>query len=292
MNHSLEALPEWARAVFPDPGRAVLRNVPEEVYHATKGLISKSALDEVARSLAHYRYSVDAEPEPDTTATIIGRCFHTITLEPDLTDEKIVKLPDFGDMRSSKNRDTRDAWLVSEGFGRTPLKPDDYATVVAMRDAVHRHPAARKLMRRGESEVTALWTDPATGLRCKSRADRLVAMDGVFVDLKSANDASPEMFARAAANFRYHVQDAFYSRAFEENDIHIENFVFVVVEKEPPYAVAVYQLDDTARRRGEQLYMREMRALAEAILSDRWPGYGDAVMPLALPKWATPDEAD
>jgi hypothetical protein len=116
-------------------------------------------------------------------------------------------------------------------------------------------------------------------------------MDGVFADLKSAVDASPHEFARAAASRRYHVQDAKYSRAFEENDLHIEHFVFIVVEKEYPYCVAVYQLDETARLKGEELYMAELRRMAECREKDYWPGYGDKIMDMRLPGWATMTES-
>jgi len=286
MHPALVTLPDWAAKFFPSPGKGIVYDLPEEQ------LISKSGLDVVAQSLLHFHYSLGVLEDDPTPTQIIGRAFHVITLEPDLTDDKIVVLPDHGDMRSSTNRKLREAWLADEGRGRQPLKEVDYNTVIAMRDSVHAHPAARKLMRKGRSEVTAVWTDPATGLRAKARADRLVEMDGVFVDLKSALSAAPDEFRRAAANNRYHVQDAFYSRAFEENGVHISNFVFVVCEKTPPYAVACYQLDDTARMRGEQLYMREMRLLADAIEHDRWPGYSSKVEDLSLPKWATPDEAD
>lgn len=289
MHPALAELPSWAAPFFPAPGRGVIHDLPEEQYHGTKALISKSALDIAARSLYHYRYSLDVHQDEDADALRIGHAFHAATLEPDLLDSKVIVMPDFGPMQSSKNRALRDAWIDEEAAGKTWLKQHEFDHVIAMRDAVHRHPAARTVMRRGRAEVTAVWTDPETGLRCKSRADWLSSMDGVFVDLKSAIDASPGGFRRAAANNRYHVQDAFYSRAFEENNIHIANFVFVVVEKEPPHAVAVYQLDDTARLKGEELYMAELRALREAIDSDVWPGYGDSVQDLRLPGWATMD---
>lgn len=287
--HPAFELPEWAEPYFPNPGKGIIYNLPESDYHGTKALVSKSALDVVNQSLLHYRYGLDSPREEETDAMRIGSAFHIATLEPDLTDEKIIVLPDFGPMQSSKNRALREKYIEDECNGRIVLKQHELDLVIAMRDSVHRHPAARALLRRGKPEVTAMWTDPETGLRCKSRADWLVALDGVFVDLKSALSAAPRPFARAAADQRYHVQDAFYSRAFEENDIHITNFVFVVCEKEPPYAVACYQLDETARLKGEELYMKELRTLATAIETDTWPGYGDNVMDLRLPGWATYD---
>lgn len=289
MHPKLKELPAWAS---PWPGKAIIRDLPAEQYHGTKSIISKSGLDIFGeQSPLHYLASLDADPEVRTEAMAIGSAFHVRTLEPDLYNKKICVLPDFGDMRSSRNREVRDAFIRDEAGGKEVIKAEQHELVCAMADSVRRHPAAKRLLSRGESEVTALWTDPDTGLPCKSRGDYVSDMAGVFVDLKSALSAAPHEFKRAAANNRYHVQDAFYSRAFEENGIHIKNFVFVVVEKEPPYAVACYQLDETARLKGEELYMAELRRLRQCIDTDTWPGYGDAIIDLALPGWATMTES-
>lgn len=283
------SLPEWAQ---PWPGKAIISDLPEDLYHGTKSIVSKSSLDIFGgQSPLHYHYHLSSPPEERTDAMNIGSAFHVLTLEPDLFRSKVAILPEFGPMQSSTNRALRDAWIRDEGRGRTIIKQAQFDIIEPMANAVRAHPAARKLMLDGESEVTALWTDPHTGIRCKARADRLVSMRGVFVDLKSALCAAPGAFMRAAVDHRYHVQDAFYSRAFEENGIHIEHFVFVVVEKEPPFAVAVYQLDETAKLKGEELYMDELRRLRECIDSDVWPGYGDHVQDLKLPMWATMTES-
>lgn len=286
MIHTLP-LPAWAEPYFGPglPGRAVLDNVADEDYHNTPALVSKSALDIVNANLERYRWSLDQPPAPDTDATRIGRALHCLALEPEYFSRRFVELPDFGDMRSSKNRELRDAWLRDEAPGKTPMSPHHVQMVRDMANSIRRHPAAKKLMRRGRPEVTACWTHDRTGLRCKSRADWLADIDGVFVDVKTAADASKEAFRRAAAEHRYHVQDAFYSRAFHENGIPIKHFVFVVVEKEPPYSVAVYQLGEASRLVGEAMYERDLTSLRTAIDSDEWPGYGNGVMDLDIPSW-------
>jgi hypothetical protein len=288
MHPALEFLPPWAD---PWPGKAILRNLPDTAYHNTKSIVSKSALDIFARTPAHYHATLDAPPRIATEPMKIGSAFHVLTLEPDLFNQKVIIQPDFGPMQSSTNRKIRDAWIKDEAAGRTIIKEDDFTLIQHMANAVRRHPAARKLMRDGEAEVTALWTDSETGLPCKCRADWLAQMHGVYIDLKSALDASPHYFARAAADQRYHVQDAFYSCGFGENNAHIDHFVFIAVEKEPPYAVGVYQLDETAKLKGEELYMDELRRLRDCINSDVWPAYGDGVQDLALPFWATRTES-
>lgn len=296
MHPALATLPEWALPYMGKgkPGRGIIYDLPEELYHGTKSLISKSSLDIFGElSPFHYLAHLSQElEERDKDAFRIGGAYHVAVLEPDLYRQKVVTMPDFGPMQSSTNRKIRDAWLKEELNGRIWLKQAENQLVMDMRDVMFASREGKKLLGRGgRAEVTALWTCPETGLRCKSRGDWVHDDHGLFVDLKSAISAKPSVFKRHAADRRYHVQDAMYSRAFEENDIHIEHFIFLVQEKTFPYAVAAYQLNDTARLRGEDLYMRELRQLRQCIDDDYFPSYSadGNVMPLDLPPWAAKD---
>ncbi|MES2347014.1 MAG: PD-(D/E)XK nuclease-like domain-containing protein [Pseudomonadota bacterium] len=296
MHPALSTLPAWSLPFMGSggPGRGIIHGLPEADYHGTKALISKSALDVFGgKSPFHYLASLDAELEDRFLPQFrIGGAYHVAVLEPDLYRQKVVTMPNFGPMQSSTNRATRDAWFKHELNGRIWLTPIENHQIIAMRDVMLASREGKKLLTiGGQPEVTALWTCPETGLRCKSRGDWVHADHGIFVDLKSALSAAPWSFKRASGEHRYHVQDAMYSRAFEENDIHIEHFVFLAQEKEYPYAVAAYQLNDSARLRGEDLYMRELRALRQCIDDDYFPSYSPTgeVMALDLPPWVLND---
>ena len=72
----------------------------------------------------------------------------------------------------------------------------------------------------------------------------------LIVDLKTTMDASPDAFARTAANFNYPLQAAYYVDGLQAAGIAspdaVTSFVFLVVEKTPPYGVAVYTLPEDA----------------------------------------------
>lgn len=296
MHPALSTLPAWSLPYMgrDKPGRGIIHGLPESEYHGTKALISKSSLDIFGdQSPFHYLASLDAPLEDRNLPQFrIGSAYHVGVLEPDLFDAKVIRMPDFGPMQSSINRRVRDEWINTEAVGRIYLTAAEWHQVIAMRDVLLRSRLGRKLLSAGgRAEVTALWTCPETGMRCKSRADWLHADHGIFVDLKSALCASPQAFRRASVDHRYHVQDAMYSRAFEENDVPIEEFVFLVQEKTYPYAYASYQCTVSAKLRGEELYMRELRQLRACIDNDYFPSYSptDDVMPLDLPAYAAKD---
>lgn len=282
----------------------IYNDISNADYHALDG-ISKSGLDQVARSPAHYRAWLD-EPRKQTEAFSIGTEAHRLILEPDAISLGIRK-PAFG--RRSKWE--RIGWLKffseysSEAShilelpaaewdaeftrltGRYLLAQEKFDAVRAMRESVYAHPSAADLLENGVAEQTIVWIDADTGELCRCRPD-WVHDNCILVDLKTTDDASPQAVVRSIAKWRYHVQAAFYSDGFAvaHNLSEPRPFVLVFVEKAPPYAVGVYVLDHDAMDRGRELYRRDLARLAEAKSSECWDAYSTEIETIELPKWA------
>ena len=124
------------------------------------------------------------------------------------------------------------------------------------------------------------------GIECRCRPDA-VTERGVIVDLKTTRDASPEEFARSIAQYRYHVQAAFYSdgyrAAFGEAP---RGFVFIAVETEAPYLVAVYVASEAMTQRGRIDYQADLDTFRWCRDHNDWPGYSGHPLTIDLPKWA------
>jgi exodeoxyribonuclease VIII len=263
-------------------------NIPAEIYHRRElGVVNKGALDQLARTPAHYRAWIDGAEQEETPALVFGRALHALVLEPSLFAHEWALRPDFGDLRTKVGKESRDAWQA-EHEGVTVLPADDWTRLHAMRDAVMAHPVAGKLFDGGMSEATAVWIDRRTGLLCKARFDQWRDDLLLIGDLKSTEDASPGAFSRSIARYRYHVQDAHYSAGAAALGFPAR-FVFVAVEKTAPFAVGVHMLDVESASRGEELRAREMDLLNECLRTDTWPGYPDQVNTIALPNWAFSD---
>jgi hypothetical protein len=261
------------------------RNVEAERYHQRiSGVVSKGALDQFARSPAHYRAWLETG-SADTPAFVFGRAFHCALLEPDLFEQTYAAEPDFGDCRRKENKARRDAWREDNG-GRISLGTDDSARIRGMIAAVRRHPLASKMMRDGVPEVTVTWQDSETDLPCKIRGDWWAERLRMVIDAKSCFDASPDAFRKDVARYRYHVQDALYRSGFAAAGKQIDHFVFVAVEKEPPYAVGVYSLDPDGIGRGYTRARIEIDRMAECVSRNDWPAYSTSIQTLELPPWA------
>jgi exodeoxyribonuclease VIII len=111
--------------------------------------------------------------------------------------------------------------------------------------------------------------------------------EGVIVDLKTCEDASPVGFARSVAKFRYHVQAAFYQQGLNEHNITgFEKFIFIAVEKSAPFNIGIYKLDYEAIEQGELEIARNLETYRICKETNRWGGYATEVQKLSLPKYA------
>ena len=114
-------------------------------------------------------------------------------------------------------------------------------------------------------------------------------IDDLIVDLKSTEDASAAGFSRSCANYRYHVQAAYYlDIANAVMDRRFTAFVFIAVEKSPPYQVAVYHADYEMIMAGRMEYRRLVDLYHECRVFDHWPGLNDGrIEAISLPRLAT-----
>ena len=263
-----------------------LAKVPYEEYHRKiLGVVSKTALDHVDRSPAHYKTWVEMPEGEPTPALLFGQAFHCALLEPDEFAKAFTAEPDFGDCRYGANKARRDQWRL-ENAGKIQISPASMEAIAGMVASVRAHPMGGRMIRDGTPELTARWIDEQTGLRCKCRVDYYVPSLEMVVDAKSTDDASEDEWNRSVAKYLYHVQDAIYRAGMSAAGHPIRHFILLAVEKSPPYAVAAYELDADAIGKGYSRARHNIARLAESVRTNRWPAYSDSIRTLQLPPWA------
>lgn len=265
----------------------VYADVPFEEYLRWDA-VSQSGLGELLRSPAHMKASIESLDVSDSDALRIGRAVHCAVLEPDAFagSARFGVLPDGTDFRTTAGKALRDKIKAS---GATAIKQPEYDKVCAMRDALFAHSAAGKLLKSdGPTELSLVWVDEATGVLCKARHDKHAASigGGVILDVKSTVDASAEEFAKSVYNFGYHRQGAFYLRGASALDLPVAHYAILAVEKEAPYAVAVFRLMEAALDAGDDEVGALLARYKRCEERGEWPAYPSTVQDLALPDWA------
>lgn len=262
----------------------VYDDVPEDEYHADPSLSSTGARL-LVDCPAKYRHTAD-HGERHSAAFDLGKAAHALVLGVGAP----VRVVDADDWRTKAAREERDA---ARADFETPMLRKDWERVCAMAEALLRHPTARAWVEHGRPEVSLFWSDPRHDVPCRARIDYLRDTSRVvLVDIKTTTNASPAAFTRSVASYGYHVQAAWYQTG-ARHLLDLDEpppFVFLVQEKEPPYLVGVYELDDDALTAGRHLASRAVAIWRECTDRGEWPAYPAQV--LTLPRWATTTPED
>ncbi len=265
---------------------AELIDVSMNNYHALPR-ISKSRLDNIHRSPQHYKYVLDNPADP-TQAMIEGSIFHKLVLEPDTFDLEYAVMPEIIDRRT---KDGKAAWeaFCAECGDRISVQKPTLTQLTAQADSLRACSIAKNLLSNGNAEQSIVWDFGGyhKPIPAKCRIDFINTH--CLVDLKTTIDARPDAFSRSCWNYRYHVQAAFYIDAYKELTGEELQFVFIAVEKTPPYGVAVYMANDEMVEQGRREYRQDLDIYAECLKTDEWPGYPGEIQEILLSTWARED---
>ena len=275
---------------LPTPAPGFYEGVPEEDYHRWDAA-SQSLLTELAQghSPAHVQEKI-LNPSPPTEALLIGTAVHTRVLQPHLFDNQVAEAPKC----DRRTKDGKAIWaeFVEGNEGKLVLKKEQMAQVKAMSVAVESHPAAHFIIQSEgpfEGSLVHALNIPfgvdTLQLRCKSRIDHYDRQLETIVDLKTTEDASQGAFERSMVKWGYHNQAGFYTSLMNAAGLPARHFVFIVVEKSPPYAVAVYKLMQDDIEHGFADLLKPMETMARCFRADEWPAYSPEVTEIALPDW-------
>ena len=217
---------------------------------------------------------------------VLGVGAELVVVQKVTKDKTTVDAEDYRTTSAQQHRDE----IRAEG--KVPVFRSELEVIEQMAAAIQAHPLASRLLHPevGTPEQTLVWQDDETGVWCRALVDFLrPAVEGrrsILVDYKTARDAHPVAFARTAADYGYHQQDAWYSDGLTAvRGDHDPAFVFVVQEKTAPYLVSVVELDVVAKRIGRERNRRALELYAECARTDTWPGYVEDVALVSLPRY-------
>ena len=252
--------------------------IPEDEYHAGPE-VSVSKLKVLAEEggPAKVRYGERVE----TRAQALGTLIHCAILEPNRLDQRYAV--------TDLERTGTKAWAEAEvqAMGRQLIKRPEMVQALRIRDSVLAHPIVRELVDQGlDTEQSIYWTDAETQLPCRGRVDALQRDWRVVMDLKSTEDASAEGIDKSIRTWAYHWQEAFYRGGLSDSiDMDLEAFLFVFVEKDPPYLRKVVRIDDIDVNDGRYRTRDMLRLWAECERTGIWRGYTEEIEHHALPEW-------
>jgi len=230
-------------------------------YHSDITHISKSGLDLIHKAPVFYKHAkLDKKTFEPTKALIIGNASHMYLLEPDEFHFQFTV-----------------SHAVTAGNN---INIKDFQHMQRQREIIHSIPEFARIFKNGVVEQTFKGIDVETGVRIKCRTDLIDPDMGIIIDPKFVKDASPRGFKKHVYEYRYHVQDAFYKRILAQNGIHIKHFIFLAIEKTPPYAYGLYVLNKDMINQGIMEINEDLRTYAECMRTGVWSSYTPKIMEL------------
>lgn len=249
-------------------------DLSNQEYHAQVHALSNSMCKVLLeKSPKHLKES----PPAHSTAFDFGTAAHTVILEPEKMDT-IVCGPET--RRGS-------AWtdMVADNPDKIVLTKSDYDKLGFMRDSVWSVPHIAEMLGANDQGTEISAFAEIEGVLCKVRVDRVIPR--VILDLKTTIDASPEGFNKSVVNYKYYIQSYLYRRiwAVAAGERRLRDFVFICVEKEPPYAAASFRLDAIYGGIAAAHFQVALKLFKWCHENDKWPGYDNRTRLLQPPQW-------
>lgn len=265
------------------PGLYSADQISNSEYHAQRDVLSASGAKAILEdSLGDFRYNQTHAVHKDVFDA--GTAAHELVLEGEF---RSIQVLEYDSYRTKAAQEARDD---ARALGKTSMLERDLEDIYGMAKALRDNVDAMALLESGQPEVSAFFTDPVTGLECRTRFDWLPEIDTskrlVIPDYKTAKSANPRKFRKDAANYRYHQQLAWYEDTLPILGIHHDvKMVLIAQEKTAPYASSVVQFAPRDLELGRALNELARRKFKHSLETDHWPFY-PGVTQLELPEYA------
>lgn len=259
-------------------GESMLSKLSDADYFGHKA-VSQSNLKEILKSPAHYRARLE-EKQVTTPAMILGSAIHAAILEPEIFDQNYTFIE--MDKRTKQFKEFQEA-----NKNKIILNIDDRNKIEGIRNSCLNHGIAKRFFEKTDSnliEQAGFWE--CQEVKCKGKFDVVNIDARVCVDLKTTESANEKDFIKSIINFKYDFQAAFYSIGLEKIFKEKFDFIFVAVEKTPPYAVNLFELDSDALWKATDKVNESLLVLKSCLESNEFPSYPPLINKITLPKWS------
>lgn len=259
-----------------------------EDYHSGAGY-SRSKLIHFNKSPLHFWHEAFGNKAPQKAADVIkkvnalefGNALHTYVLERNDFDNRYIAMPKINRATIAGKNAYKEFQLKSEG--KLIICGDALKEIEGMANSIELHKDAKALISGADYEKSLFWTDPETGILCKVRPD--IWHNNFICDLKTTQSGALKDFQKSVYNYSYHIQAGMIQEALKHVlGVDMQNFIFVAVEKEAPYAVAVYRLDPLAVSLGVAKFKNILQGIKQCTEANNWPSYPNDL--IGVPRWA------
>lgn len=270
--------------------------------------VNHSTLKEFKKdSPLHYKHRLDNEVKEEKKAFDDGRLYHMSVLEFKRFEEEVIHRPkhwkdyehilpedEVKKLKKNPNRlfdgRTKANKIVMPFFEeqvKEKIKENpkiivcdylEYWKALQIRNSVLSNKSCKKILKNAKYEVTLIWIDPETGLKCKGRLDIDQEGKGYFADLKKTRNAHPYGFAKDFRTHNYYSQFAFYADGAQILGYkELKAAMVIAVEDFEPFYVQPFyvKMESSWITKGRDWYKSAIEELHYCMSTGHWHGYYD-----------------
>ena len=250
-----------------------------------------SILKHFAATAAHAHWN-ELHQDDSTSSQNLGHMIHTALLEPERWKAEGALVAPKIDRRTKIGK-AEWAMFEKRAAGRPLVTEEDAATIGGILHMSARHASVKEaLYGAGLNELSIIWKDPATGVLCKARIDRLTQIGArpFIVDLKTTHKvASTHGWQQQVQTYSLHEQAAHYRAGLATlmplaGELE-RGFAWVVCETEPPWLVRMFEAEDACLELGKEQVDGYLKRYAQCKATGVWPGWPEGMEIAGLPPW-------
>lgn len=284
----------------PPPG--IYPGIDFEAYRNWQA-VNHSKLIRIDKSPLHTQVMPDIS---EKKAIRLGQLVHSGKLEPGSVAKRYAVMPAYelmpqnvtGKGEQSTSTATsfvkqcrKEFYQEAEAAGLTVITQEEYDNYLKILTAIDENKAVVDMVANGECELSIVWQDKPTGIRCKARID--CKSPNRLMDLKTSRDDNdrplPESFEWSLWTYSYYSQAAWYQEGWRALTGDLLPFWFAVVGTAEPMQCIAAPVGAATLQLGRQKNRERIQAYAECHERGQWPGYSSPEL-FELPEKFFPQE--
>ena len=250
-------------------------------YHGRKTHLSSTNVRTFYNNKKKFKYGLTHELVKQTKAMADGTAVHSFFLEKDKFNTDYVTKP--ADIKL--NTKVGKEW-AQEHQGKIIIDFEFSNNLLEMEKSFMDSPAKLIYDNKGQTELSYFWDDLQL-VKGKCRPDWISDDGSIVVDIKTTTDASPKGFQKSISNWGYHLQLGWYIRGLRKLGLPAKEFIFIAIEKTPPFSVGVYRADQEMINFAMNKLDEIVPEINQALASQEFPDYTPEITSIGLPPWMT-----
>jgi exodeoxyribonuclease VIII len=252
-------------------------------YHGRKTHLSSTNVRTFNKNKKQFKYGLTHELVKQTKAMADGTAVHSFFLERDNFNTDYVTKPSDIKLNTKVGKE----W-AQEHQGKIIIDSEFSSNLLEMEKSFMDSPAKiiyNKNMG-GQTELSYFWDDLGL-VKGKCRPDWISDDGSIVIDLKTTIDASPIGFQKSISNWGYHLQLGWYLRGLQKLGLDSYDFIFIAIEKTPPFSVGVYRADQEMINYAMNKLDEIVPEIDKALAAQEFPDYTPEITSIGLPPWMT-----